>query len=634
MNYREYLDYTGNRIRYLLELKEKPGLSACLEELRRINDFWFEDLQKGYENSPASPSFAANAFGIDIGRFLSSFAWQIQSSMEQAALGNWIAIERLEMIWKTLNGNSSDSAPEILRDFWREPDPISLEHFLRQTFDPSWTVVRDIALTTGADDPSCLYRYGLRVESAQLNVFDFIYKLSTGELKDISNTFAEAYLEGLEEDDKLKYGRRTVTLFLPMGYERLIPFLENSFGERNLKPHFARMKRTPVNRQANYDHRFRYGLYLDDNSMKSFIDTGREVLRNQLPVLNSFSGNAMISLFGKQPFTPVPKPEAVKPDDTVTALFGRMMNLETALRNEYLPIEQCSFCMMAFPSPEIEGDFQAIFRDTVKVNTLSNAEYRPIQKTIIDAMDGADHVVITGAPGNDTDLRVCIHPVNDPASETAFENCVSSVNVPLGEVFTSPVLKGTSGILHVEEAFIRGLKYENIRLAFQDGYLTEWSCSNFEDTDKCRKYVFENLIYPHETLPLGEFAIGTNTLAYAMAVRHGIMGVLPVLILEKMGPHFAIGDTCYSHQEDVDHFDKLTGKKLIAVDNDKSALRHTDPDNAYTNTHTDVTLPYTSLDSVTAVFSDGRKIDILKGGRFALPGTEVLNEPLEDILEF
>ena len=45
----------------------------------------------------------------------------------------------------------------------------------------------------------------------------------------------------------------------------------------------------------------------------------------------------------------------------------------------------------------------------------------------------------------------------------------------------------------------------------------------------------------HETLPMGEFAIGTNTTAYAMAERFGITDRLPILIVEKNGPPFCCG---------------------------------------------------------------------------------------------
>lgn len=45
----------------------------------------------------------------------------------------------------------------------------------------------------------------------------------------------------------------------------------------------------------------------------------------------------------------------------------------------------------------------------------------------------------------------------------------------------------------------------------------------------------------HDWLPLGEFAIGTNTTAYAVARRFSIGDKLPILIAEKMGLSFCSG---------------------------------------------------------------------------------------------
>ncbi|MEA3266732.1 MAG: aminopeptidase, partial [Candidatus Fermentibacteria bacterium] len=284
----------------------------------------------------------------------------------------------------------------------------------------------------------------------------------------------------------------------------------------------------------------------------------------------------------------------------------------------------------AFPSPEIQGDFEEIFKDTVRLNTLSNKVYRPVQQAIIDAMDGAEYAHVLGSGTNETDLKVALCPITDPEKETIFENCLASVNIPLGEVFTSPVLKGTTGLLHVEESFLRGLKYDNIRLEFKDGYVSEWSCNNFDDPERGKDYITENLFFPHKTLPLGEFAIGTNTVVYAMALKHKIMGLLPILILEKMGPHFAVGDTCFSWSEDSQKPSPVTGKTMIAVDNEKTIQRKEDPSLAYTNKHTDVTLPYSSLDSISVIHPGGREVLIIKGGRFVLPGTEMLNDAIDE----
>ena len=133
----------------------------------------------------------------------------------------------------------------------------------------------------------------------------------------------------------------------------------------------------------------------------------------------------------------------------------------------------------------------------------------------------------------------------------------------------------------------------------------------------------------HDWLPLGEFAIGTNTTAYAMARRFSIGDKLPILIAEKMGPHFAVGDTCYSFAEDSPMYNP-DGREVIARDNEISLLRKTDMSKAYFSCHTDITIPYSELGDIKAVRADGSGIDIIRQGRFVLDGTEELNEALDE----
>ena len=79
----------------------------------------------------------------------------------------------------------------------------------------------------------------------------------------------------------------------------------------------------------------------------------------------------------------------------------------------------------------------------------------------------------------------------------------------------------------------------------------------------------------HDTLPMGEFAIGTNTTAYRMARDFDIADKLPILIAEKTGPHFAVGDTCYTYDEDNMTYNP-DGKAIIARDNSVSIRRKED----------------------------------------------------------
>ena len=115
-----------------------------------------------------------------------------------------------------------------------------------------------------------------------------------------------------------------------------------------------------------------------------------------------------------------------------------------------------------------------------------------------------------------------------------------------------------------------------------------------------------------------------------MARRYGIGDRLPILIMEKTGPHFALGDTCYSRSEDRAVYNP-DGREIYARDNEYSERQRKEGDQPYFNIHTDITIPYDEVGSITAVFADGRRVDIIRDGRFCLDGTQELNRALDEM---
>lgn len=340
-----------------------------------------------------------------------------------------------------------------------------------------------------------------------------------------------------------------------------------------------------------------------------------------------YAGPAVLEVFGEEPFTPVNKEENLRYSEVQQKHDVEYMTKAGKITNEYIKGEERSFTIIAFPTPEIGDRFEEIFDETIKINTLDYKLYEIMQQRIIDVLDTAKEAHVLGKDGNRTDFRVQLAKLNNPEKETIFENCVADVNIPVGEVFTSPVLEGTNGVLHVKRVFLRGLEFQDLELTFKDGMISDYSCANFQNEEESKKFIEENLLYYHDTLPIGEFAIGTNTTAYVMANEFDIADKLPILIAEKMGPHFAVGDTCYSHSEDVAVFNP-NGKEIIAKDNSVSLLRKTEKeDQAYLNCHTDITIPYEELGGLWAVREDGQKVAIIEDGMFVLEGVEELNAP-------
>ena len=383
------------------------------------------------------------------------------------------------------------------------------------------------------------------------------------------------------------------------------------------------------NKQFEYDHRADNAVYLDKKFAERKLGVMRTSYEKWKQLAAWHAGPAVVETFGETPFVPKSNPYSYQLSEKQQKLQVSCDNESAQITNQYIIGKERSFTIIAFPVPEIGAQFEDIFRETVRINTLDYALYRDIQQKLIDVLDQGTSVHIRGAHGNETDLTVALHPLQDPAKETLFENCVADVNIPVGEVFTSPQLAGTNGLLHVSQVYLNELKYVELKVWFKDGRIENWSCGNFADDEANRNYFFENVMYHHETLPLGEFAIGTNTAAYCMAQKYQIADKLPILIAEKMGPHFAVGDTCYSWAEDTPVYNP-DGKEIIARDNEVSLLRKEDPSRAYFGCHTDITIPYEELGSIEVIRADGSRIPVISGGRFVVLGTEALNESLDE----
>ena len=173
------------------------------------------------------------------------------------------------------------------------------------------------------------------------------------------------------------------------------------------------------------------------------------------------------------------------------------------IADAYVPGMETSFTIIAFPLPEIGDNFEKIFEETIRINTLDYELYRDIQQCIIDALDQADHVMVYGMGENRTKLKVALRRLKNPAKETNFENCVADVNIPVGEVFTSPVLSGTEGTLFVGSVYIGDFQFKDLYMEFKDGRVADYGCANFEDEKEGRVLVKQIIMKNHDSLPMG-----------------------------------------------------------------------------------------------------------------------------------
>lgn len=624
-------------------LKSRKPLSFNPKKLQeRFYADLFPNNPKGYVSCYGNPDKAIKEFGKKHGQLLCLLYTEYRKYRFYIIQRRYTVLARFNELYLNLVALSAQSlGKRRLLDYDKCYTLImkALNHDMdRQQlwsmywrFNPEQDYYKNIILNADLKDFNYLYRYGVFISEYDLRMAQYMQKYPENNLKKLSSYIVKSYQDGFERGLRSYKTKKYVSLILPAGMERLGRLLIKDLQKIGLEAIVACPLTQSLNKQYDYDHRFDMALYYDNSYVEQTLSAYDKSVTALSKLLGLQAGPIYVELFGEEPFAPSDKESALKLSDDQLQLRRIAGSKTSQMFYKHYKQQETSFCIIAFPSPEIGGKFERIFDDTVKLNMLDSMKYAALQQKLIDVLDTAEYVHVKGKGSNETDIKVKLHKLKNPNKETNFENCVADVNIPVGEVFTSPLLKGTNGTLHVKDIYLRNLRFKNLKLTFKDGMISDYSCANFKTKEVNRKYIEENLLMPHKTLPIGEFAIGTNTLAYQMSKKYDIMQLLPILIIEKMGPHFAIGDTCYSREEDFDHFNFVNGKKLIAVENEKSALRKKDPLNAYTQVHTDITLPYEMLQSITAVRPDGSKAYIIKNGLFAVPGTEELNIPLRNI---
>lgn len=636
------------------EIDEKTVFGVNTERLIEINKTIYSDIAgDNYSKSYCNPTYAETIFGLHMGRIISVIAYEMRSCIQYAFESDGFRIlMRLELLLElyraVLDGVSDDEETLIatLKDiiYWYVSDYFEDESEIRvkEMVDPDMDFATKIVLQADLSNPDYLYLYGEYITENEIKMAQYMASLPQDKIDKMADTFTEGYRIGFVTTGKDLSKKKTGNIRYPLGMERVIKKSIANFEKIGLKPViyraasslFRRQDLSKIgffggnpNKQYDYDHSKDEAIYLDGQIVTRKLECLKEAFENHKEDAGFHAGPAVMEIFGEKPFAPISKDEVLKLSAEQEQLSVKMAVKSGQLTNQYIKGEERSFTIIAFPTPEIGPDFDRIFDETLEINTLDYYLYQKLQQTIIDELDKAEYVHILGKDGNETDIKVSLMALTDPAKQTKFENCVADVNIPVGEVFTSPVLKGTTGLLNVSMVYLDGLRYDNLKVWLKDGMVDAYTCDNYEDEAKSKAFFKENVLYNHDTLPLGEFAIGTNTRAYKMGQDFNIQGLLPILIAEKTGPHFALGDTCYSYAEDVAVFNP-DGKEIVARDNEVSLLRKTDASKAYFSCHTDITLPYDEIGLVTAVCKDGSSIDIIKNGKFVLKGLEELNKYL------
>lgn len=646
-------------------------------ELKDWNVRLYEELlPERYEHSFVNPAFSVSKLGLEYGPLFSALSSELHRLVLDAYEKNYELLTRsaelfvevyclFSSAWERTDeaGNAVLPKPEAVRetlyDYFSDYSGDFLLQAMAEEYCPemperireeraSWKITapelplrKAVLLQADFGNTDYLYRTGEYVSDEVLKTAEFILSLPESVIDQMAFTWYKGFKDGFFAENKPYFSKSVCELRLVPGFERVGRRTAEYFAEDHydftipgapmhlpvIPPNPTDAYHVPVNLQAEYDHTYDLALMMGsrivtrllEERRKLFVELGEDVAR--------YAGPVVMEHFGEPEFHPAEKKECLRFTEHQAACYGQYRNSCQLMTHEFILEEARSFTIIAWPLPTIGPDFRNIFEETLRINTLDTEKYGRIQQKLIDALDQAEYVEVLGGT-NRTNMRVMLNPLSDPSKESNFENCLADVNIPLGEVFTSPRLTGTEGILNVNRVYIKGTRFNNLTLQFRDGRVVDYSCDDPDGEEAGKRTIRRVIFEEKDHLPLGEFAIGTNTAAYSMAEKYGIGAKMPILIAEKTGPHFAVGDTCYSFMEDME-LKNPDGKCLVAKDNEVTELRKQDPSKAYFAVHTDITIRYNELGSITAVRKDGRRIPILDNGRFVLPGTEALNEALD-----
>lgn len=656
--YADWFVHEAKEIRTFVDTVTKiqeEGTALSLSQLQDLNTALYQDsLPEHYGESYVNPARSCKAFGKEMGQLLSAAAFEFRSMILYLSTGRKDrALIRMELFLELYSAFRDRGAlkekhlRQILYGYLFDYMEEEMEDNLTTALTDEGSSLLSWLMESDLSGEAYLYLPCVYISDNERYAAKTLASFSEEKIDTMTRPFTEGYKKGFVLTGKDFDGKKTIGLLGCFGFERMLRRAVESFedmGKTSLVfanpdtlfpvTRRAGLLSTDPNRQESYDHAEDLSLFLDDALQQRIVESMENVTRRHAATMHVYGGPAVQESFGLSPFTPNDSEGRAVFSDRQQEKVSRMRQTMSRLYNDAVDGRNRSFTIIDYPVIAVTDGldtkrYEQIFDAVISINSLDSDKYAAMQQALVDALNRADRMHVTGRGENKTDLVVNLYKLKDPDREDIFENCVADVNIPVGEVFTSPVLQGTDGVLNVRHCALEGMLFENLTLTFKDGWVVDYSCDNFKgqenEEEKGRALIEENILFHHRSLPMGEAAIGTNTTAYALGKKFGILSRYPILIGEKTGPHFAVGDTCYSNEEDNEVFN-LDGKKIVAKENEHSRKRLEDPVGAYFGCHTDITIPYDELGCIEALTKDGRGTVLIRDGRFVLPGTEGLNE--------
>ena len=448
---REFSSYFSKMADLLLYVNEiYDTKERTLEQLKQWNRIWYEEIsQEQYAHSFGNPEFCTEKFGKEYGQIFaflyaemrSGFIYTIEGRLFDLVINNELFLEISNLF---LSGEEHpQKIKHIVFDHMRDYSEDVFEYRIREQLDPELDFATKIVMESDLSDPDILYQYGEYISENEIDTLKFLNKLPQEEITAMAKTYVDGFHEGFIINNIDMSPKRSVNIRYTIGFEPVVREAVRLFSEIGLAPiiyrsgvsvltrglHKIGYVSSSPNPQYEYDHRYDQAIFFDNRFMKHKLECYHNAYEHYKDEAYVFAGPACMETFGEIPFLPENKEENLKLSKKQQELSVEFQMKASEIMNQYIKPEQRSFTIIAYPIPEIGDNFEEIFKEVVKVNTLDKDKYRQIQQHLIDALNQAVEVHIKGKGKNKTDLYVAMHEMDDPSKERNFENCLADVKI-------------------------------------------------------------------------------------------------------------------------------------------------------------------------------------------------------------
>ena len=313
----QYLPYFQDVAIFLLELenvrrKVENGEweRYSIEEMKSLNEILYSDvLEEHYGRSYANPTYAADKYGLEMGRLLSmlyaemrsGIPYSFENRMDYLTILYELFIEVYNSFENTeqekTQGIQEDTSSDVrtVRDilYWYASDycDVFLTDRIMEQIDPTYSpFAADIIESADLDNDRYVYSFGEFITANELGTARHLRTLPEETLRKMADVYTEGYRIGFINTGKDLSKKSVVNIRYSLGFEKVIRIAIENFRKMGLEPVIYRAASGVItkrehhkigyygavaNWQYEYDHRQDQALIMD----KRYIERRLEVLK-------------------------------------------------------------------------------------------------------------------------------------------------------------------------------------------------------------------------------------------------------------------------------------------------------------------------------------------------------------------